>query len=64
MSALCAHNAADHGLAAPEMLGEGAEAAREVATRLGLAPRHDAPALLRRLDLAVDVTVLVAACDA
>jgi hypothetical protein len=61
LSALCANDATEHGLAAPEMLDDGAEAARAIAGRLGLAPRDGAATLLRRLDPAADVAFARAA---
>jgi hypothetical protein len=56
LAALCADDATNHDLAPPEMLGEGAERANALARRLGLGLPEDAPVLVRRLDLAADVS--------
>ena len=50
LAALCANDASNHDLAPPELLGEGAGRATELARRLGLALPADAPVLVRRLD--------------
>jgi hypothetical protein len=55
LAALCAGDVGDHGLAPAEQLTDGASRAAALAARLGLGIRHDAPVLVRRLDLASDL---------
>lgn len=55
LAALCTGDVADHSLASPALLEDGAQRASALATRLGLGARDDAPVLVRRLDLAADL---------
>lgn len=56
LAALCADDDGNHDLAPPELLTEGARRATALVRRLGLGLPEDAPVLIRRLDLAADVS--------